>query len=60
MMVQTLLLSLKNEHQRSVNDFCSCILDNQTAVGLHYATTEVLAAGMCKNGSDNIATTCKK
>jgi len=56
MVAQTSLLYLKNEHQWGINDFCSSILDNETAVGLHYAITEVLAAIMCTNGSNDIAT----
>ena len=52
-----MLLSLENERQRSVNNYCLCILDNQTAVRQHEAIIEVLAAVMGKNGRDNIATT---
>jgi len=51
------LLSPKPERQRSVNDFCSCILDNHTAVRCHSAIIEVLAALKSNNAIDNIAMT---
>jgi len=57
MLVSTPLLSLENERQRSVNNYCLCILDNQTAVRQYEGIIEVLAAVMGKNGRDNIATT---
>jgi len=54
------LLSLKDEGQRSDNEFCSCITDNQTAVQWHSAITEVLAAFLGKTDIDDIATTSRK
>jgi len=53
-------LSAKNDHQWSVNDICSRILHNQTAVQRRQATIEVVAPCMGKNGIDDIATTFRK
>ena len=43
-----------NERQRSVNDFRSCILGNQSGLWLQLATTEVLASFIGKNKSDTL------
>ena len=56
MVVMTLLLSVQNECQQSVNDFCSCIFDNQTAVGRHEVIIDLWAAILDINLIDNIAT----
>jgi len=47
----------RNQHQRSVNDFWSCILHNQWAVQQHLVIIGILAAFMGKNSPDNIAST---
>jgi hypothetical protein len=47
----------KNEHQRSVNDCWSCILDNQWAVQMLYSITNIVAAIIGKNGNAHLAIT---
>jgi len=49
-------LPLENERQWSVNDFCACILDNQTAMQRRSPVIVLSAAFMSKNASDDIAT----
>jgi hypothetical protein len=45
----------QNEHQQSVNDFWSCILDNLTAMECRLPTVNLSAAFIGKNASDDIA-----
>jgi len=47
----------KNECQRSVNNFSSCMLHNSRAVQRHTPIIIILAAFIGKNASDDIATT---
>jgi len=56
----TLRLSPKIERQRSVNDFCFCILRNQWAVCQLSSIIEVMAACIGKNASDDITSASKK
>jgi len=55
MLVTIQLPPPRNERQRSVNDFWSCILDNLRAMERRYPIFNLLAAFMGKNASDNIA-----
>ena len=55
MPVTILLPPPENEHQRSVNDFLSCILDNLRAVECRCPIFNVSAAFMGKNANDDIA-----
>jgi len=43
------------ERHRSVNDFCSCILDNLTGMECRLSTMNLSAAFIGKNASDDIA-----
>jgi len=52
----TLLLSPKNERQRSVNDLWPCIMENPRALRRHDAISTLSAAFVGKNGCDYIAT----
>ena len=45
----------KNERQRSVNDFWSCILNNPRAMERRYAIIHLSAASTGKNTTDDIA-----
>jgi len=45
-----------NEGQRSANNFGPRILQNPWAVWRHYTITRLLAASVCKNDYDDIAT----
>ena len=47
----------KNEHQRSVHDFLSCIVHTLRVMEWRYPIISLSAAFMAKDASDNIATT---
>jgi beta-glucanase (GH16 family) len=49
----------KNEHQWSVNDFWSYIIDNSRAVQRHPPIIIILATFLGQNASNDIATTSK-
>ena len=53
----TSLVSPENKCQWSVSDFCSCNLENLTAVQRHYAIIEALTTLTGKNAINDIATT---
>jgi len=57
MLGTTSLLSPEDERQQSVNDICSCILDNQMAMQPRQPTILELAAGMGQNATNDIAIT---
>ena len=46
----------KHERQQSVNNFWSCILDNQSAKQLHQHIIIVPVAILGRSGADHIAT----
>ena len=52
--------SMSTEHQRSIYHIWSCIMDNPRAVQWHWPIITELAAIMCKDASDDIATTAWK
>jgi len=56
MLLAISLLPPKNERQWSVNEFSASILDNQTAMQLHWSIIVLSAAFMGKIASDDIAT----
>jgi len=54
MLLTKLLPPPTNEHQRSVNNFWSPIIDNLGGLERHWFTLNLLAACIGKNASDNI------
>jgi len=57
MIVTHLLTHPGNERQRCVNDFWSCILDNQRVKQPFQSIIVLSAASMGNNATDDIATT---
>jgi len=57
-LVLTISLPPPNDkNAQSVNNFSSCLLDNQWAMQLHQPMITVSAAFMSQNATDHIATT---
>jgi len=59
MLAVTSLLSPKNAHYRSSNNFWFCIIDYPKAVQQQYTIMHLLAAFLGRNASDSIATMSK-
>jgi hypothetical protein len=56
MVATTSLLCTKHEHQRNVNIFWPCILENARVVWPHWPIIKLLAAFLSENASHNIIT----
>jgi hypothetical protein len=48
----------KNQHQQSINDYLSCIMDNSRAEQRHIPIIIMVAAFLGNNGREDIATIC--